>query len=112
MQREQNERVQAQLDYLDQVCWEHMQKIERLSALIFKAEYYHHVGRITLREECIEQIRGLVDMDMAVMDIFDDVYGLCRLLLEIDKEDVFWDIVAVLEKVDEKSPILRICSGK
>ena len=35
MQREQNERVQAQLDYLDQVCWEHMQKIERLSALIF-----------------------------------------------------------------------------
>ena len=41
MQREQNERVQAQLDYLDQVCWEHMQKIERLSALIFKAEYYH-----------------------------------------------------------------------
>ena len=46
MQREQNERVQAQMDYLDQVCWEHMQKIERLSALIFKAEYYHHVGRI------------------------------------------------------------------
>lgn len=111
MQREQNERVQAQMDYLDQVCWEHMQKIERLSALIFKAEYYHHVGRITLREECIEQIRGLVDMDMAVMDIFDDVYGLCRLLLEIDKEDVFWDIVAVLEKLT-KTPILRICSGK
>ena len=51
MQREQNERVQAQLDYLDQVCWEHMQKIERLSALIFKAEYYHRVGRITLRAD-------------------------------------------------------------
>ena len=108
MQREQNERVQAQMDYLDQVCWEHMQKIERLSALIFKAEYYHHVGRITLREECIEQIRGLVDMDMAVMDIFDDVYGLCRLLLEIDKEDVFWDIVAVLEKLTKNANIANL----
>ncbi|WP_368368030.1 diguanylate cyclase domain-containing protein [Roseburia hominis] len=108
MQREQNERVQAQLDYLDQVCWEHMQKIERLSALIFKAEYYHRVGRITLREECIEQIRGLVDMDMAVMDIFDDVYGLCRLLLEIDKEDVFWDIVAVLEKLTKNANIANL----
>ena len=108
MQREQNERVQAQMDYLDQVCWEHMQKIERLSALIFKAEYYHHVGRITLREECIEQIRGLVDMDMAVMDIFDDVYGLCRLLLEIDKEDVFWDIVAVLEKLTKNTNIANL----
>ena len=108
MQREQNERVQAQLDYLDQVCWEHMQKIERLSALIFKAEYYHRVGRITLREECIEQIRGLVDMDMAVMDIFDDVYGLCRLLLEIDQEDVFWDIVAVLEKLTKNANIANL----
>lgn len=108
MQREQNERVQAQLDYLDQVCWEHMQKIERLSALIFKAEYYHHVGRITLREECIEQIRGLVDMDMAVMDIFDDVYALCRLLLEIDKEDVFRDIVAVLEKLTKNANIANL----
>ena len=108
MQREQNERVQEQLDYLDQVCWEHMQKIERLSALIFKAEYYHHVGRITLREECIEQIRGLVDMDMAVMDIFDDVYGLCRLLLETDKEDVFWDIVAVLEKLTKNANIANL----
>ena len=108
MQRGQNERVQAQLDYLDQVCWEHMQKIERLSALIFKAEFYHRVGRITLREECIEQIRGLVDMDMAVMDIFDDVYGLCRLLLEIDKEDVFWDIVAVLEKLTKNANIANL----
>ena len=108
MQREQNERVQAQLDYLDQVCWKHMQKIERLSALIFKAEYYHHVGRITLREECIEQIRGLVDMDMAVMDIFDDVYGLCRLLLEIGQEDVFWDIVAVLEKLTKNANIANL----
>ena len=66
------------------------------------------MGRITLREECIEQIRGLVDMDMAVMDIFDDLYGLCRLLLEIDKEDVFWDIVAVLEKLTKNANIANL----
>ena len=47
-------------------------------------------------------------MDMAVMDIFDDVYGLCRLLLEIDKEDVFWDIVAVLEKLTKNANIANL----
>ena len=47
-------------------------------------------------------------MDMAVMDIFDDVYGLCRLLLEIDQEDVFWDIVAVLEKLTKNANIANL----
>ena len=105
----QYERAQAQLDYLDQVCLtQHLQKLEQLSALIFKVEYYRYIGKMTLCEECIEQVCECFDMDMAVMDVFDDVRNLCYLLLDIGKEDVFWKIIAILEKLTKNINIANI----
>lgn len=107
LQREQPERAQRRLEYLDG-CMEHLGKTERIAVLCFQAEFYHQAGRITLRDECIRQIHGMVDMDMAVMDLFDDIYGLCELLLEIDDEEVFWDIIDILEKLTKNANIANL----
>lgn len=108
LQRDMTERVQEYLDYVDNECWEHLQKTEKLSVLCFKAHYYHQIGRISLRDECIEEIHKSVDVDMAVMDIFDDFYELCQLLLELNEEEIFWDIVNILEKLTQNAEIINI----
>lgn len=105
---ERLERAQEFVDAIDRECWAHLQKPERLDALCFKTHYYHAVGRITRRDECIAQIHELVDVDMAVMDIFDDFYHLCQLLLEIDEEDAFWDILNIMEKLTKNAKIINL----
>lgn len=107
MQREQFERAQQKIECLDQ-CMGRLEKPEQIAVLCFKAEFYHRAGRVTLRDECIHKIHGMMDMDMAVMDLFEDIYGLCELLLEIDNENVFWDIIDILEKLIKNANIVNL----
>lgn len=102
------ERVQENLDYVDRECWEHLQKPEKLYVLCFKTRFYHETGRISMRDECIARIHQHVAGDMAVMDIFDDFYELCQLLLEINNEEVFWDIVTILEKLTKNANLINL----
>lgn len=105
---EKQERAQECLDYIDTQCWRYLQKTERLNALCFKTQYYHAVGRISRRDECIEEIHEQVDVDMAIMDIFDDFYDLCLLLLEVQQEDAFWDILSILEELTKNAKIVNL----
>lgn len=107
LQREQFERAQQKIECLDQ-CMGRLEKPEQIAVLCFKTEFYHRAGRVTLRDECIHKIHGMMDMDMAVMDLFEDIYGLCELLLEIDNENVFWDIIDILEKLTKNANIVNL----
>lgn len=108
LRSERPERAQEFVEYIDKDCWKHLQKPEKLDVLCFKTQYYHMVGRITMRDECITKVQEQVDVDMAVMDVFDDFYELCQLLLEINNEDAFWDILSVLEKLTKDANIINL----
>jgi diguanylate cyclase (GGDEF)-like protein len=45
---------------------------------------------------------------MPVMDIFDDFYELCEMLLEIEQNEAFWDILSVLEKLTKSAGIINL----
>ncbi len=105
---EKTERVQECLDYVDRECVSHLQKPERLNVLCFKAHYYHAVGRISMRDACMEEIHEQVNADMAIMDVFDDFYELCELLLKCEAEDMFWDILNVLEELTKNAKIINL----
>lgn len=102
------EQAQSCIELADRECLEHLQKVEKLFALCFKARYYHVTGRITMRDACIREIQENVDTDMAVMDIFDDFYELCELLLETEHENVLWEIVEILEGLSRRAGILNL----
>lgn len=108
LKRQVTDRVQEAVDYVDKECWEHLQKTERLYVLCFKTKFYHEIGRVTMRDECIQKIHKSVDVDMAVMDIFDDFYELCKLLLKINQEKAFWDIINVLEELTKNAKIINL----
>lgn len=105
---ERPEHAQEFIDYIDRECWTHLQKSEQLDVLCFKTHYYYAVGRISMRDECIAKLHEQVDVDMAVMDVFDDFYELCQLLLEIDNEDAFWDILNVLDELTKNAEIINL----
>lgn len=106
--REMPDRAAQYVDYIDQECWESLVESERLGVLCFRVGFYHRIGRISRRDECIDEIHSRIEANLAVMDIFDDLYGLCELLLELEKEDVFWDILNVLEKMTQNAGIVNL----
>lgn len=102
------DKVQECFAYIKQECWKYLQNTEQLCVLCFQAEYYHKTGRITLLGETIDEIHRKVDTNMPVMDIFEDFYGLCRLLLEIDNGEIFWDIVNIVETLAKNARLINL----
>lgn len=94
--------------YVEEHCMNRLQKTELLYLLCFKAKYYHITGQEEFRDACISRIHDTFDVNMAIMDIFDDFYDLCRLLLEIEADDVFWDIMNILEKMTKSAGIVNL----
>lgn len=108
MLRGMPDKAQEYVDLLDRESWDKIGKMDRLYTQCFKAEFYHETAHNALRDECIAFVHENTSVDMAVMDIFDDYYDFCRLLLDMDRNDVFWDIVRVLEKLAESAGILNL----
>lgn len=108
LHRGRMEKVRESMDYIDRECFAQLQKTEKLFVLCFKAQAHHAMGDVSMRDDCIRQIHDNVDADMAVMDVFDDFYELCRLLLEIEQEEPFWDIINILEKLTKSAGIVNL----
>lgn len=108
MLRGMDEKAQEYVEKLDDECWEHICKTEKLYVLCFKARFYHQMGRMSRRDECIKYVHANTDVDMAVMDIFDDFYEFCRLLLETGFDKEFWDVLGILEELVRHAKIMNL----
>lgn len=96
--------LQGKLDGVDSIFrrihgenWENADYIDHIGVLCAEALFYHRSGNYELRDECIAHIDGNVANNIAFMDIFDDLYTYCELLLECDKDKEFWNIIDTLE---------------
>lgn len=102
------DKAKKYLNRIDSECWGNLEKTEKLSVLCFRALYYHSAGNFSGRDECIRQIHENTDSGMAVMDVFDDFYEFCRMLLEIDYKDEFWDTLNILEELTRHAKIINL----
>lgn len=90
---------------LDQECQPHFEDVDYVYVECMKAAYYHKTGDWNKRDQCIEDIRGRIGRKMALMDIFDDLYHFCQLLVEIDRMDILREIYDKLEPVVESTKV-------
>lgn len=102
------EMAQQCLEEIEGLYWERLLKTEQLYVLLFKSRFYYSAGKIALCEECIEKIHQNMNQDMAIMDIFDDFYDFGELLLDMDQETVFWDMIKKLEKMTKSARIINL----
>lgn len=70
---------------------------DELYFLCIQAKYYNILPNVELRDKNIEEIEKRLDSHVPVLEIFDDFYNYCQMLLEIDKLKEFWKILEVLE---------------
>ena len=72
------------------------------------ARYYHLSQQYELRDGRIDDIRERIDKEMPLMDIFDDLYALCDLCIEIERYDVLWKIIDRIEPFVLQSNIVNL----
>lgn len=95
-------------DKLDVECVPYLENIDMLCVLCFKAWYYHHAKREAARDTCIEEIHKRMKGDFAIMDVFDDLYDVCMLLLELEQNDILWEIITTLEELTKYAKIINL----
>lgn len=95
-------------DKLDAECVPYLENIDVICVLCFKARYYHQAKRDTTRDACIEEIHGRIKTGFAIMDVFDDLYDVCMLLLELDRNELLWEIMNILEDLTKQANIVNL----
>ena len=61
------------------------------------------------KEECdrnIAIVQKVSDTRMPILDIFDDLYAYCEMLLDTRKEEEFWKLLELLEKMAREAKII------
>lgn len=99
------EKTAEYISKLDQECQPHFENVDYVYVECMKAAYYHKTGDWNKRDQCIEDIRDRIGRKMALMDIFDDLYHFCLLLVEIDRMDILREICDKLEPVVESTKV-------
>lgn len=82
--------------------------IVRLFSLFVTAIYYHRKGDEEKRDECIETVDDLITDHLPILDIFDDFYDYCRILVQAGRDEEFWHIEKCFEKIALKSKVVRV----
>ena len=71
----------------------------------FEARIYQEEKKFTLRDDAIEKISGMMNMEFPLMDIFEDIFRYCELLLETEKYNELWVLLNKLETFTKQSGI-------
>lgn len=96
------------VERIEKECANQLFGVDLLELNCFKARLFHEMGRTAKRDECIRYIHENVDMQMAVMDLFDDLYEHCELLLEIDKDKELRDMAGILEELTRQAKLINL----
>ena len=102
------EKAGTYCDKLDTECVPHLENIDVICVLCFKARYYQQTEREAARDACIEEIHGRIKTGFAIMDVFDDLYDVCMLLLELDRNELLWEIMNILEDLTKQANIVNL----
>lgn len=108
MYRGAYDKAQECIDHLDGECKVYMEEVDQLYVDCFKAKFYHLTKHMSLRDECINEVHKLMSECLPIMDIYDDIYDLCQLLLQIGKDEIFWDILSVMDELTKRSKIINL----
>ena len=99
------------LDYIERMekeCSVAMDSLDILYTQAFKARLYHTMGRMARRDECIAKVQEMTNIEIPIMDVFDDMCEYCELLLEIEKDDELWNMLDVLDRLTRQAGIINM----
>ncbi len=109
MLRGDMEHAKEYLDRLMQECSSYFTYMDKVYVGCMAARYYHLEGDFKKRDETIQDImKVFAEKQMPILDLFDDLYSLCELTLEIKNYDVLLTLIKELEPVVSHTGLLSL----
>lgn len=101
MLRGDMENAKKYMERLMTECKPYFNNMDYVYVGCMAARYYQLCGEYEQRDATISDITNRLGEQLPILDLFDDLYSLCELALEIENYDVFTGIVKILEPVIE-----------
>lgn len=99
MLRGDMENAKLYMERLMTECSQYFNNMDYVYVGCMVARYYHLNGACEERDKTISDILNRLGEQLPILDLFDDLYSLCELALDIENYDVFTKIVKELEPV-------------
>lgn len=93
------EKTEEYIEKIEKECEPEFTEMDYTYVECMKARYFHRAGKKELRDESISRIEKMIGGQIRVLDLFDDLYALCELAIEIERYDVLFDIIDRLEPI-------------
>lgn len=107
---EEDNQEKAQ-QYLKRAQTEPIGKMDELTQLYlwcFKARFYNHSSNQRKQDENIKKVTTSINERMPIMEIFDDLYLYCQMLLKIQYYEELKHTLTVLETITKQADILHL----
>lgn len=101
-------KAKACIDRLDEECGSKLRDFDYIYVYCMKAGFYHRMENDTMLKQCMEEVVSRIDKEVSIMDLFDDLYSFCKLMLETDHTEVFLKIYEKLEAMAKKAGIANL----
>lgn len=96
---EDMENAKEYMDRLMSECSSYFNHIDNVYVGCMASKYYHLCGEYEQRDKTIQNILKQMNEQLPLLDLFDDLYSLCELTLEIEDYDTFCQILQALEPI-------------
>ena len=102
------EKAEEYIRKLEAECEAHFEEMDYIYVNCMRARYCHLCGNISMRDQYIADIQNQLSGDVLILDLFDDLYDFCELMLEIDRGDVCRNIGEKLKALVEQTGIANM----
>ena len=97
------------IDRIKEECKPHFGKMDNIYVDSLCARFYHFRGDTEKRDMYIDDLERRLGGRVLIMDIFDDLYEFCLLMLELDRNDI---VLEIINKIEEPIKNTRIANIK
>lgn len=108
MKQKRLEMVPQLLREIHQVHWDYAKDIDKMGVYCMEAIYFNRNGEFDKRDACIEWVDSRVSDKIPLLDMFEDYYSYCELLLECDKDKEFWHLMDLLDPMVRSFKIVNM----
>ena len=96
------------MERLNRECRPYFNHMDDVYVGCMAARYYHIKGELDKRDATIANILNGLEKQIPILDLFDDLYSLCELALNIKNYEVFLLVIGKLEPIVSNTGLINL----
>lgn len=91
-----------------EICVKINEPLYELCMCCLQARICQQEGKTKARNEMVQRACELLGEDIPLLDVFDDLYDLGKMLLEIGNDEILWKILYLLDQLSKQAKITNL----